>query len=45
MKKTTILLRIPEDVKKELKLKTVHEGKSMSEVLSSLIKEYLSKNP
>lgn len=44
MKTKTILLRISEDLKKELKLQSVREGISMSEFVTRLIQEYLSKN-
>lgn len=45
MKTKTILLRISEELKKELKLQSVREGVSMSAFVTKLIQEYLSKNP
>lgn len=43
MRYSTTNLRIEEDILKELKLKAVHEGKRVAELIREAIREFLGK--
>ena len=39
-----VIIRLPEDVHKEFKLKVIENNTSIQEILEKAVKEYLKKN-
>lgn len=40
----TVLIKLPKELKKQLKLQSVKEERTMSEIVTDLIAEYLQEN-
>ena len=40
----TVLIKLPKQLKKQLKLQSVKEERTMSEIVTDLIAEYLQEN-